>query len=107
MDNDVVTQTQPHLPALLHAGALPLAPPLPTLPANRTTSNTDDSIGSDHATMDVEPRDGISAFLLHVRRAADDAASSAQDVNVQRKWRHFGVLVLAAREKLTKRHFFL
>ena len=33
--------------------------------------------------MDVEPRDDISTFLLYVRRAADDAASSAQHVNVR------------------------
>ena len=34
MDNDVVTQTQPHLPTPLHAGALPSAPPSPTFIAN-------------------------------------------------------------------------
>ena len=67
---------QPPLPTL-HTGALPLAPPLPTLPTNRTTSNTDDSIGSDHITMDVGPHDAISTFLLHIQHAADDAASSS------------------------------
>ena len=83
MDNDVVTRTQPHLPTPLHAGALPLAPPLPTFPANRTTSSTDDSIGSDHVIVDAEPHDDISTFLLHVRRIADDTASSAQNMNVR------------------------
>ena len=33
---------QPPFPILLHVvGALPLAPPLPTIPANRTTNNAD------------------------------------------------------------------
>ena len=97
MDNDGVTQTQHHttpqhngtmppnqvgplvsqppLPTL-HASTLPLAPPLPTPPANRTTNNANDPIRRDHTTMDVEPHDDISTFLSHIRRAADDAASS-------------------------------
>ena len=83
MDNDVVTQSQPHLPTPLHTSALPLAPPLPTFLANRTTSSTDDPNGSDHVIRDVEPRDDISTFLLHVRRIADDTASSAQNMNVR------------------------
>ena len=100
MDDDVVTQTQHHttpqhndtvppnriwppvlqppLPTLLNA----LAPPLPTLPANRTTSNADDTIRSNHITMDMGPNDDISSFILHIRRAADDAAFSSHAVTV-------------------------
>ena len=66
----------------LHTDTLPLPPPLPILPANRATSNIDDSIGSDHSTMDVGPHDDISTFLLRMRRAANDAASSSHDVTV-------------------------
>ena len=33
--------------------------------------------------MEVEPHDDITTFLLHIRNVADDAASSAQDVNVR------------------------
>ena len=97
MDNDGVTQTQHHTtpqhsdtilpnqvgplvpqPSLptLHASTLPLAPPLPTPPANRTTNNVHNSIRRDHTTMDMEPYDDISTFLSHIRHAADDAASS-------------------------------
>ena len=74
---------QPPLPILLHADALPLAPPLPTLPANRTTGNTDDSIGSDHVTMEIGPHDDKTTFLSHIRRrAADKATSSSHDMTV-------------------------
>lgn len=38
---------------------------------------TDDSIGPDHITMDVGPHHAISTFLLHIKHAADDAASSS------------------------------
>ena len=103
MNNDMMTQTQhntppqhndtitpahirspipqPPLPILPHADALPLAPPLPTLPANRTTGNADDSITSGHVTTNVGPQDDITTFLLHIRRrTADNANSSSHDV---------------------------
>ena len=129
MDNGVMTQTQynttpqynstipppahirppipqPPLPILLHAGTLPLAPSLATLPANRTTGNADDSIGSGHVTMEMGPHNDSDPYRhaltmrpprkvrpvcffnyynhfpsTHTRRrAADDATSSSHDV---------------------------
>ena len=71
---------QPPFP-ILHAGALPIAPPLPTPPAYRITGNADDSIGPNHVTMNVGPQDDITTFLLHIRRrAAGNANSSSHDM---------------------------
>ena len=50
--------------------------PEPTQRSVHTVSTHTTNDGASAITMDVGPHDDISTFLLHIRRAADDAASS-------------------------------
>ena len=93
MDNGVMSQTQPPLPILLHADALPFATPLPTLPADRTTGNADDSTGFDHATIDVGPRgDEITtddnALVINVTNDDNDEPPSMENDGMTQTQHH-------------------